>query len=91
VHAVVVRVTVNDDERGRKMLAEEVVPRASAAPGFVAGYWTRSADDNSGLSMVVFESEEGANMAKQMIEQGAPDPDAVTLEGVEVREVIAHA
>jgi hypothetical protein len=91
VHAVVVRVTVNDDERGRKMLAEEVVPRASAAPGFVAGYWTRSADDNSGLSMVVFESEEGANMAKQMIEQGPPDPEAVTLEGVEVREVIAHA
>jgi hypothetical protein len=84
-------VTVNDDERGRKMLAEEVVPRASAAPGFVAGYWTRSADDNSGLSMVVFESEDGANMAKQMIEQGPPDPAAVTLEGVEVREVIAHA
>jgi hypothetical protein len=91
VHAVVVRVTVNDDERGRKMLAEEVVPRASAAPGFVAGYWTRSADDNSGLSMVVFESEDGANMAKQMILQGPPDPEAVTLEGVEVREVIAHA
>ena len=91
MHAVVVRVTVNDDERGRQMLAEQVVPRASAAPGFVAGYWTRSADDNSGLSMIVFESEDGANTAKQMIEQGAPDPDAVTLEGVEVREVIAHA
>jgi hypothetical protein len=91
VHAVVVRVTVNDEERGRQMLNDQVVPRASAAPGFVAGYWTRSDSDNTGLSMIVFESEEGANMAKQMIQQGSPEPDAVTLESVEVREVIANA
>ena len=91
MHAVVVRVTVNDDERGRRMLNEEVVPRAKQAPGFVAGYWTRSGSDESGLSMIVFESEEGANAAAQMIQQGPPDPEAVTLEGVEVREVIASA
>ena len=91
MHAVVVRVTVKDESAGRKMLAEEVVPRASAAPGFVAGYWTRSANDQSGLSMIVFETEDQANMAKQMLEQGLPNPDAVTLEGVEVREVVASA
>jgi hypothetical protein len=91
VHAVVVRVTVNDEEAGRKMLAKEVVPRASGAPGFVAGYWTRSASDNNGVSMIVFETEDQANMAKQMLEQGLPNPDAVTLEGVEVREVVASA
>jgi hypothetical protein len=84
-------VTVNDEDRGRQMLAEEVVPRAKQAPGFVAGYWTRSDSDQSGLSMIVFESEEGANAAAQMIQQGPPDPDAVTLEGVEVREVVANA
>jgi hypothetical protein len=91
VHAVVVRVTVNDEERGRQMLNEEIVPRASQAPGFVAGYWTRSGSDQSGLSMIVFDSEEGANAVAQIIQQGPPDPDAVTLEGVEVREVIASA
>jgi hypothetical protein len=91
VHAVLVRVTVKDDDAGRKMLAEEVVPRASAAPGFVAGYWTRSANDQSGVSMIVFDTEDQANMAKQMIEQGPPNPDAVTLESVEVREVIESA
>jgi hypothetical protein len=91
VHAVVVRVTVNDEPAGRKMLAEEVVPRASAAPGFVAGYWTRSANDNKGLSMIVFDTEEQANAAMAMIQQGPPNPDAVTLEGVEVREVIESA
>jgi hypothetical protein len=90
VHAVVVRVTVNDDERGRRMLDEEVVPRAKQAPGFVAGYWTRSKDDNTGLSMLVVESEDAANQVAQMIQGGPPDPDAVTLESVEVREVIAH-
>jgi hypothetical protein len=91
VHAVLVRVTVKDDDAGRKMLTEEVVPRASAAPGFVAGYWTRSANDQSGVSMIVFDTEDQANMAKQMIEQGPPNPDAVTLESVEVREVIESA
>ena len=91
MHAVVVRVTVNDEATGRKMLAEEVVPRASAAPGFVAGYWTRSANDQSGLSMIVFDTEDQANAAMAMIQQGPPNPDAVTLEGVEVREVIESA
>ena len=91
MHAVVVRVTVNDEERGRTMLTEEVVPRASQAPGFVAGYWTRTGSDQSGLSMIVFDSEEGANAVAQIIQQGPPDPDAVTLESVEVREVIANA
>jgi hypothetical protein len=91
VHAAVARVTVKDEEAARKMLTEEVVPRASAAPGFVAGYWTRSSSDQSGLSMVVFESEEGANAAAEMIRQGPPNPDAVTLDSVEVREVIASA
>jgi hypothetical protein len=90
VHAVVVRVTINDFEGAQKVLAEQVVPRASQAPGFVAGYWTRS-DDNSGLSMIVFESEDAANGAAQMIQsQGSPS-DAVTFEGVEVRSVVAHA
>jgi hypothetical protein len=91
VHAFVVRVTVNDEQAGRKMLAEEVVPRASGAPGFVAGYWTRSADDQNGVSMIVFETEDQANTAKEMIQQGPPNPDAVTLEDVEVREVVASA
>jgi hypothetical protein len=91
MHAVLVKVTVKDEEAGRQMLREQVVPRASAAPGFVAGYWTRSAGDSNGVSLVMFETEDQANAAKQMIEQGPPNPDAVTLESVEVREVIEHA
>ena len=89
MHAVVVNVTINDFEGGRKMLEEEVVPRVKQAPGFVAGYWTRSGD-NAGMSMLVFESEDAANGAAEFI-QSQPGSDAVTLDKVEVREVVASA
>jgi hypothetical protein len=90
VHAVVVRVTINDFDSAQQVLEEQVVPRASGAPGFIAGYWTRG-EDNSGMSMIVFESEDAANGAAQMIQsQGSPS-DAVTFEDVEVRSVVAHA
>lgn len=92
MHVVVVRVTINDFDRGRQFLTEQVVPRVKQAPGFVAGYWTRSEDGTGGLSMIVFESEDAARTAAQMIESQAPqDDDGVTLEGTEVREVVASA
>ena len=87
MHAVIVKVTIGDPESAERALREQVVPRVSQAPGFVAGYWTRK--DNSGLSMVVFESEEAANRASEQVRSGLPD--SVTLEDVEVREVAAHA
>ena len=45
--------------------------------------------DEGGLSMVVFESEEAAKTVSERIPSMITD--AVTLEGVEVREVVAHA
>lgn len=87
MHAVVVKVTVNDPGAAESALREQVVPGVSQAPGFVAGYWTRK--DNSGLSMVVFESEDAARGMGDRI--GEIVPDAVTLEDVEVREVVASA
>jgi hypothetical protein len=87
MHAVVVKVNVEDSEAAMARLRDEVVPRVSQAPGFVAGYWTRK--DNSGLSMLVFESEEAATKAEEQVR--ANMPDAVTLESTEVREVVANA
>jgi hypothetical protein len=87
VHAVVVKVKINDQEAADSHLREQVVPGASQAPGFVAGYWTRK--DNSGLGMVVFDSEDAANRMSEQVPSMVPD--AVTLEDVEVREVAAHA
>ena len=89
MHAVVVKLTIDDVGRDNRLLEEQVVPRASGAAGFVAGYWTRSGDN--GLSMVVYESEEAARaVAEQIQSMGLPD-DAVTVDGVEVREVVASA
>ncbi len=87
MHAVVVRVTVSDVEKAQEALRSEVVPRVSQSPGFVAGYWTRSG--NGGLSMIVFESEDAARQAADRVREVAPA--FVTVEDVEVREVVASA
>jgi hypothetical protein len=87
MHAVVVRVAIKDGGSSEAELREKVVPGISQAPGFVSGYWTRK--DDTGLSMVVFESEEAANGMSARVPSMIPD--TVTLESVEVREVVAHA
>ncbi len=89
MHAVVVRVTIKDREAAQKRLDEDVVPRVSQAPGFRAGYWTWK--DNTGLSMAIFDSEDGANQASVFAREMVQGIDAVELEDVEVREVVAHA
>jgi hypothetical protein len=88
MHAVVVNVTVNDFEAGLANLRGEVVPRVSQAPGFVAGYWLRPVDDK-GLGVIVFESEEAARGVADKIEP--PPSGEVTLDSVDVREVVANA
>ena len=87
MHAVVVRVTISDPETSEAQLREQTVPRVSAAPGFVAGYWTRK--DNGGLSMTVWESEDAANSAGEMVRSVVPE--GVNVDSVEVREVVANA
>lgn len=92
MHAVVVKVNIGDPDTAQQGLRDQVIPRVSHAPGFVAGYWTRSGDGHNGISMIVFDSEEAASGAAQMI-QGpeAMRPETVTLESVEVREVVGNA
>lgn len=87
MHAVVVRVTLEDIEAARRDLHERVVPGMSQAPGFITGHWTRK--DESGLAMVIFESEDAAEAMRERVPSLAPD--VVTIEDVEVREVEAHA
>ena len=87
MHAVVVRVTLEDIGAARRSLLEEVVPGVSKAPGFVTGHWTRK--DDSGLAMVIFESEDAAEAMSERVPSMAPD--VVTIEDIEVREVEAHA
>ena len=87
MHAVVVNVTISDEEGSVAALGEQVVPRVSQAPGFVAAYWTRKG--NGGLSMSIWESEDAANAASEMVNSVAPE--GVSVDSVEVREVVASA
>ena len=89
MNAVVVRVTINDRESATQGLREQVVPRVSQAPGFVAGYWTRKEGTDTGLSMVIFESEDAANSAVEQLRGAAPE--GVVIDDIEVREVVEHA
>ncbi len=88
MHAVMFRVTIHDRERAEGFLKEHLVPGISQAPGFVAGYWT-NVGENQGASMVVFESEEAAKQAANV--DTPPPEDAVTIESIEVGEVVASA
>jgi hypothetical protein len=87
MHAVVVTVAISDHEVAESHLRENVVPGVSQAPGFVAGYWTRK--DDSGVAMVLFESEDAAQAMSERVPSMVPD--VVTLKDIEVREVVAHA
>lgn len=87
MHAVVVNVSIHDPEAGEQNLRNEVVPRVSQAPGFVAGYWMRREGDK-GLGVIVFESEEAA---RQMSEKVETPEGAVDLDSVEVAQVVVNA
>ena len=87
MHAVHVRVTVADREAAVKGLQDQIVPTVSGAPGFVAGYWV-ALPNGKGTSIVVFDSEASAQAAAGPIGQGR---DGVTIDSVEVGEVVANA
>ena len=87
MYAVVTKVSITDVDSATTNLRERTAPAVSQLPGFVAAYFTRLGDD--GLSMVVFDSEDNAKSASETV--GSRIPEGVSLESVEVREVLASA
>jgi hypothetical protein len=88
MHAVLVSVKINDFDKALEELKEQVVPRVSQTPGFIAGYWFEPAGDQ-GWSVVLFESEEAARAAADRIPE--QPPENVTIQNVDVRGVVANA
>ncbi|MGN6168369.1 MAG: hypothetical protein ACTHQQ_09385 [Solirubrobacteraceae bacterium] len=86
MHAVLVKVKLSDNP-DPTILREQVVPRVKELPGFVAGYWVR--DEGIGRSMVIFDSEENARAASDLVPSMLPP--GTTIEGNTVTEVVAHA
>jgi quinol monooxygenase YgiN len=91
MHALLVSVTIEPghDEDAQAQLDGTVVPMVKQAPGVISGYWMRSSDGQNGTSVVLFENEEAAGAAADMI-PNQPRPDFITFSSVEVREVVAH-
>lgn len=90
MHALVVRSTLHDFEQARNFLREEGIPRISQAPGFVSAQWVRL-DENTGTSMLTFESKESAQAAAEMLKANPPGGDAITINSVEMGEVVERA
>jgi hypothetical protein len=96
MHALVVRGTVHDAEGAREVLDRQVVSLASGAPGFETGYWTWPTGEGplNVLAMIIFDSEENARAAGNRVSANFAQLESrgdVTLDGVEVREVVASA
>lgn len=87
MYAVVGRSTIQDFDQATKFLREEAIPRLSQMPGFVSGHWVKLGE-NTGASMILFESEEAAQAAKERFE--ANPPPTVTPISIEVGEVLEH-
>jgi hypothetical protein len=90
MHAVVARSTLHNFEEARNLLRNEGIPRLSQAPGFVSGHWVRLGE-NSGTSMLVFESEDAARGAAEMLRSNPPGGEFITIDSIEVGEVVETA
>jgi hypothetical protein len=89
MYAVVTKVSVAlgriDDAVGE--VHAQVLPMLKSQAGHVVSYFSRNADGTNGMSISVFETKDQAVPAAATV--GAPPESAVSVETIEVREVIA--
>ena len=74
-----------------KLLQEFTIPMAKSQEGFVRGVWLRSSDKSKGRGVVLFDTEEHASATAALAQQGPPPGAPVTIQSVEVLEVIGEA
>ena len=94
MHGVIVQVRIDPtgEEDARRTLREVVVPMAKALAGFTSGTWLRALEGEDGRGVLLFESEEAARAGAEHIRSQGPPPGVpVTLEAVDVYEVLAQA
>jgi hypothetical protein len=87
MHAVVARSTIHEYEQATSFLREQAIPRIKQAPGFVSAQWVRL-DETTGTSMLTFETEEAARAAAEQIRANPPGGDAITINSIEIGEVV---
>ena len=90
MHALVLRATLHDYEQAVTFLREQALPRIRQAPGYVNSQWVRL-DENTGTSMLTYETEEAARAAAEQLRANPPGGDAITIGSIEVGEVVERA
>jgi hypothetical protein len=88
MYAVVINVSFTDSSAAQASLGE-LVPRVSASPGFVSGYWI-ALSESKGASIAVFDSEDQAH-ALEAQAKSAPATGPIKIESIDVGEVVAQA
>jgi hypothetical protein len=88
MHAVVASVTIDQEhlDEAQETLNSRIVPGVRELPGVVAGYWLQPAP-GQGYSTVVFDSEDNAKAAADIVKDRVPP--YVTVNLVQVYPVIA--
>lgn len=88
MYALAVNVTIESgkEDEAQEALRSNIIPRVKQSPGLVAGYFMQPGG-GYGYSLLIFDSEENANAAKQMSEN-APRPDFVKLGTAQVMKVV---
>lgn len=95
MYGVIVEVKIDRGHHAemRVMMDEEVVPRARQLPGFVGGSWFQSLEGDGGSALLLFDSEETARGAAQLIASQGPlaDSPVWSVDDVHTYEVLARA
>ncbi|MGE5135524.1 MAG: hypothetical protein ACM32E_21780 [Gemmatimonadota bacterium] len=86
---VTVRIEEGLEEQARQGLVSQVLPRVKSSPGFVAGYWLAT-EGGKGSSIVFWETKQHAEDMAAQLQPGAHPAPPVTVEEIQVREVIEH-
>ena len=79
-----------DPAEAQRMLAEDIVPRIKAQPGFQSGTWLRAVDQKTGMGAVIFDTEANASAALSTIPAERP-PNAPKITNSAVYEVVFQA
>lgn len=86
-----VRVDLTREEEARKMVDNMVIPRAKTHPGIAAGYWLREINGDMLRSLQLYDTEINAQVVAKRIQSEGPPPEApVTLNAVNIYEVIGQ-
>ena len=93
MHARVMRVALDNVERGVSFVRDQIVPSARQQPGIVAAYWLADRASGQGLAVTIWESEAAmlaADATAREASRTEKEEGAVDAAALEVYEVIAQ-